>query len=86
MAHSATTFRNEEGDFPGGPGAKTLHFQGVQFQSLVGELRFYILHGVDKIRKKISEASLVTQETRVQSLIREDPARHGAAGPVCRSR
>ena len=29
-----------------------LHFQGVQFQSLVGELRFYILHGVDKIRNK----------------------------------
>ena len=51
--------KNEEGDFLVVQWLR-LHFQGAQFQSLVGELRFYILHGVDKI-KKINEAPLVTQ-------------------------
>ena len=37
-------------DFPGGPGVKTLHFQmqGVQVQSLAGELGYCMPHGIAK--------------------------------------
>ena len=40
-------------DFPGGPVVKTmLPMQGVQFRSLVGELRSHLLYGAAKKEKK----------------------------------
>ena len=41
-------------DFPGGPAVKKLllPMQGVQVQSLVGELRFHVLWGVAKKKSK----------------------------------
>ena len=40
-------------DFPGGPVVKTmLPMQGVQFRSLVGELRSHLLYGAAKKDKK----------------------------------
>ena len=41
MAYSAATFKNEEGDFLAVQWLR-LHFQGAQFQSLVGELRSHM--------------------------------------------
>ena len=49
------------GDFPGSPVVKvlsTLPMQGTQVQSLVGELRSYLLRGVDKNSFKTSKKKL----------------------------
>ena len=44
------SFKNQQGwqDFPGGPVVKTLLLQGVQVQSLVGELRSHMPYGMAK--------------------------------------
>ena len=43
------------GDFPDDPVVKILPVQGAWVQSLVGELRSHMLHGVAKKKKKRKE-------------------------------
>ena len=74
MAYSAATFKNEEGDFLAVQWLR-LHFQGAQFQSLVGELRFYILHGVDKIKKN-------KWGSPGDSVVKNPPANTGDTGSI----
>ena len=44
-------FKNDSWDFPGGPVVKTLSFHCRGFQSLVGELRFFMLAWCGQIHK-----------------------------------
>ena len=61
--------KGRKSDFFGGPVVKTvLLMQGVQVQSLVGELRSHIAHAVAKKKKKKQRKEKLegTQECQVQ--------------------